>query len=234
MYYILFLFFTAALWGDEKPLRVGMELSYPPFETVDERGEPRGFSVDLAKELAQYLHRQLVIENISYVGLIPALKNGQIDLIISSMSATEERKNSIDFSDPYLAVNLALLVNRHSSVRSAADLNQKGRKVVVKIGTTGYHYAEKHFPLAEIILLDKESGAVMEVVQGKADAFLYDQFSVYTHWKKNPKETRALFVPLQTEYWSIGIRKGNHELKEKVNAFLKQFQKERLKKSYHL
>src|SRR5690349_6158238 len=83
-------------------LVVGMELNYPPFETVDPQGKPSGISVDMAKVLGQRLHREVQIENIPFDGLVPALKTGKIDLIISSMTETPARAQSIAFSEPYL------------------------------------------------------------------------------------------------------------------------------------
>ena len=118
-----------------RPLRVGMELSYPPFEMTDTDGRPTGVSVRLAEALAADLGRDLVIENITFDGLIPALKTGKIDCIISSMTATPERARSIAFSDPYLKTGLALLVAKDSPVNAAADLDQPGRVVAVKKGT---------------------------------------------------------------------------------------------------
>src|SRR5262245_4181443 len=94
----------------EPPLRVGMELSYPPFEMRDEKGERKGVSVDLARALAESLGRPLNIQNMPFDGLIPAMKTGKIDLILSSMTATDERARVIDFSDPYLKTGLCLLV----------------------------------------------------------------------------------------------------------------------------
>ena len=87
-----------------------MELSYPPFEMTDPQGRPTGVSVRLAEALAKHLGRELVVENIAFDGLIPALKTGKIDCIISSMTATPERSRSIAFSEPYLKTGLALLV----------------------------------------------------------------------------------------------------------------------------
>jgi polar amino acid transport system substrate-binding protein len=83
-------------------LVVGMELAYPPFEMTDTQGNPSGVSVDLARELGKFLHKDVVIQNIAFDGLIPSLKTGKIDLVISSMTATSERAQSIDFSAPYL------------------------------------------------------------------------------------------------------------------------------------
>ena len=79
-----------------------MELAYPPFEMRDAEGAPAGVSVELARELGRALGRSVEIENIAFDGLIASLKTGKIDLIISSMTSTEQRAKSIDFSEPYL------------------------------------------------------------------------------------------------------------------------------------
>lgn len=203
-----------------KPLMVGMELAYPPFEMTDTAGKPTGISVDLATDLAKYLGRPLVIENMSFDGLIPALKTGKIDLIISSMTATAERAQSIDFSEPYIATGLCLLLRKDSPARGIADLDRPGVKVAVKKGTTGHLYASEKLKRATLLVLDKDAAAVLEVVQGKADAFIYDQMSIYQNWQRNKDTTRAILDPFQKESWAIGIRKGNDELRTKVNAFL--------------
>src|SRR5690554_2410436 len=83
--------------NDDRNLVVGMELAYPPFEMTDTRNNPTGISVDFAQALADYTDRQLVIENMAWTGLLPALETGKIDLIISSMTITEERKERVDF-----------------------------------------------------------------------------------------------------------------------------------------
>jgi len=204
-------------------LTVGMELSYPPFEMTDEKGEPRGISVDLARELGKELGRKVIIQNTAFDGLIPALKSGKIDMIISSMTITGERKQSIDFSDPYLSTGLCLLVAKKSPVNSVADLDKPGMTVAVKKGTTGHTYATRMIKNARLLVLDKEAAAVLEVVQGKADAFIYDQMSTYQNWKKNPETTRALLNPFQKEQWGIAMRKGDTQLAEQVNRFLTTF-----------
>src|SRR5271170_5448327 len=91
-------------------LVVGMELAYPPFEMIDQQGQPAGVSVDLAHDLGKQLGREVQIENIPFHGLIPSLQTRKIDLVISSMTATPERAKSIAFSDPYLQTGLCLLV----------------------------------------------------------------------------------------------------------------------------
>lgn len=206
----------------EPPLRVGMELSYPPFEMRDEKGEPKGVSVDIARALAESLGRPLEIQNLPFDGLIPALKTGKIDLILSSMTATDERARVIDFSDPYLKTGLCVLVGAKSEAKTIADFNQSGKTIVVKKGTTGHLYATKNLKAPKVLVLDKEGAAVLEVVQGKADAFIYDQMSVFSHWKRNQDTTRALLDPFQQESWAVGLPKGS-PLREKVNAFFKSY-----------
>lgn len=206
-----------------KPLVVGMELAYPPFEMTDAKGRPAGISVDLAKAMAAYLGRPLKIENLPFDGLIPALKTGSIDLILSSMTDTEERRQSIDFSQPYLNTGLAILAAKDAPVQRVEDLNQPGRRVAVKLGTTGELYAKDHLPNAEITALKEESACALEVAQGKADAFLYDQMSVYNNWKKHAETTRPILEPFRREAWAIGIRKGNDDLRADVNRFLDAF-----------
>lgn len=206
-----------------KPLIVGMELAYPPFEMTDTNGKPSGVSVDLATDLAKSLGRPVVIQNTSFDGLIPALKTGKVDLVISSMTATAERAQSIDFSEPYLSTGLCLLLKKDSAAKGIEDLDKVGVKVAVKKGTTGHLYATAKLKNAEILVLDKESAAVLEVSQGKADAFIYDQMSTYQNWQRNKTTTRAILEPFQKESWAVGISKGNDELKGKVNAFIKEY-----------
>jgi polar amino acid transport system substrate-binding protein len=200
-----------------------MELAYPPFEMQDPGGNPSGVSVDLATALGAYLHEPVTIENIPFSGLIPALKTGKIDLIISSMTETPERAQSIDFSDPYLSTGLCLLVKKGSAIQGIAGVDRPEMTVVVKQGTTGQAYARDRIKAARVLVLDKETACVMEVTQGKADAFIYDQMSTYANWKRNPDGTRPILRPFQAESWAIGIRQGNTALRDQVNAFLKDF-----------
>lgn len=204
-------------------LIVGMELAYPPFEMTDPQGHPAGVSVDLANALGKYLGQEVEIQNTSFDGLIPALKTGKIDLIISSMTATPERAQSIDFSEPYLKTGLCLLVAKNSTAQSIGDLDHPGKTIAVKQGTTGHNFATRNLQQAKVLVLDTESACVLEVVQGKADAFIYDQMSTYLNWKKNPDTTRPILKPFKEESWAAGVRKGNTELLAKVNDFLKDY-----------
>ncbi|MTI71672.1 MAG: transporter substrate-binding domain-containing protein [Firmicutes bacterium] len=233
IFLILILTVTITACSNEKPastldkdtLVVGMELAYPPFELTDKEGNPSGISVDLAKALGEYLGKNIRIENMAYQGLIPSLKTGKIDLIISSMTITDERLESIDFSNPYCRAYLSVLANKNSDIESIDDLNKKGKKVAVKKGTTGHIYASENLKNAEIMVFDKQGICVLEVTQGKADAFIYDQMTIYKNWKMNENKTTAILKPFQEEFehWGIGMRKENDKLRKSVNEFLKEY-----------
>ena len=209
---------------EDDTLTVAMELAYPPFETKDDSGNPSGISVDLAKALGEYLGRPVVIENIAWDGLIPSLQTGKADIIISSMTITSERAETVDFSDPYAHAYLALLVGKLSGVESAEYLNQPGKVIAVKKGSTGYVYANKNLDKATINSFASENACVTEVAQGKADAFIYDQLTIYRQNLANAESTKAIMIPFQdADNWGIAVKKGNTELLEQINAFLAEF-----------
>ena len=218
--------FAVSGCAQKKPdeLVVGMELAYPPFETKDEYGNPTGVSVDFARAFGEYAGRSVKIENISWDGLIPALQTGKVDMVISSMTIKEERLEKIDFSKPYAKSLLALLVNSGSNISKAEDLNQEGKIIAAKTGTTGQIYAQNNLTKATIVSFPDESACVTEVAQGKADAFIYDQLTIYRNNMKNPDTTKAVFIPFQgVEYWGVGVKKGNQELLDQINAFIDEF-----------
>ncbi len=210
----------------ENTLVVGMELNYPPFEMIDAQGKPAGISVEMAQALASSLGKTLRIENVPFDGLIPALKTGKLDLIISSMTDTPQRAQSIDFSAPYLRTGLCLLVNKAANIHSLAEADRAGYRIAVKQGTTGQMYAKEHLKQAEVLTLDKEDACVLEVTQGKAQGFIYDQMSVLKHAQQHPDSTVALLEPFQIENWAIGIRKGSDDLHRQVDKFIQQFKAE--------
>lgn len=208
----------------EKPLVVAMELAYPPFEMKDEAGNPAGISVDFAKAFGEYIGRDVKIENTAWDGLIPSLQTGKADMIVSSMTITEERAKSVDFSKPYANSLLAVLTNKNAGISTIDDLNKEGKRVAVKTGSTGHIYAQNHLTNAEVLAFADESACVTEVTQGKADGFIYDQLTVYRNWQDNPETTSAVFIPFQkAEKWGAAVAKGNDELLSKLNEFIDKF-----------
>ena len=218
---------TNASTNKKDKLVVAMELAYPPFETKDDAGNPTGVSVDFAKAIGEHLGKEVEIVDTAWDGLIPSLQTGKADLIISSMTITEARKEMVDFSDPYANSLLAILSNKDSGITNIDDLNQPGKKVAVKTGSTGHIYAQENLKNAEVIALADESACVTEVSQGKADGFLYDQLTIYRNNQSHPDTTSATFIPFQNiEYWGVAMKKGNTELLNDINAFIKKYTSE--------
>ena len=163
--FVFFLFQVFQLHAEPDPLVIGMELEYPPFEFVAEDGTNDGVSVKMAKALSSYLGRPLEIQNIKFDALITALKSDNIDLIISSMTATEERRKSINFSDPYVTTGLAMLVPNDSPIKSIEDLMTGKWKVVVKLGTTGESFARSELKNTTIVTMKQDPVCALEVDQ---------------------------------------------------------------------
>jgi len=103
------------------------------------------------------------------------------------------------------------------------DIDQPGKTVVVRQGTTGEVFARANLKQARVLTLEKENACVLEVAQGKADAFIYDQMSVFQNARRHSAKVRALLAPLQQESWAVALRPEDTALLEQVNAFLAKF-----------
>jgi polar amino acid transport system substrate-binding protein len=205
---LLLLMFAGCSSKQSDALVVGMELAYPPFETKDNNGNPMGVSVELAKAFGEYLGREVIIENINWTGLIPALQTDKVDLVISSMTITEVRKESVDFSDGYAKAYLAFLVNKDSPVVITGALNNAERTIAVKTGSTGDFYVTNNYPLAKVLRLDDESAAIAEVINGRADAFIYDQLTIVRNYQQYQDKTKTVFIDnQQPEFWELLLKR---------------------------
>ncbi len=220
--------------GGEKPkaeekketLHCAIELAYGPFDYKDEKGEPTGIDVDLIRDFAEEYNYDLVIDDTAWDGLIPALQTGKADLVISAMSITEERDKLVDFSDAYAMARIAILASAGSKAETDADFNSPDITVAVKSGTVGHIYAEEYFPEAKLTILSDESACIQEVLQGKADGFLYDELTCTNYHAENPDKTKC--IPLShadSGGWGVAVQEGNTKLKGELDAFIKDYYK---------
>lgn len=201
---------------------VGMEVEYYPFEYADTKGEPMGFDVDLAKLIAQEMGVKLEIKDMEWTGLIPALQSGKVDLVISGMTRTLERAKAVTFTEPYFITGLCVLLSakKAADMNTVEELNAAGRILAVKTGTTGDLVATKRFPNASINRFKDETACVREVVEGRADAFFYDQISIAKHHAQNKSTTRAILKPFTYEPFAMALRKGDFDFLNWLNTFL--------------
>ena len=201
----------------------GMELSSPPFD-MTRRTQPTGIDVELARALAASLGKELVIRNTAFDGLIPALQTGKIDLILSSMTITPQRAESIDFSTPYLQTGICLLVNAGSDVHKSDDLDRPeaqggssrtARRVLLRTGNTS---RRRSFCKSA-----SRARACWKWCRAKRTRSSTISSRSSPTSAKNPRTTRAVLEPLRKEAWGVGSAKGNADLLQQVNAFLADF-----------
>ena len=190
-------------------LVVLMEAEFRPF-TWKDAGTLRGFDVDLAREIGAALGVPVEFRERAFQLLASELIEGRGDLVISGVTATPERALECSFSDPYfLTRTIALLaVPRAAGVRGAADLDDAARTVVVQKGSTGETATRRRLPRAHLVTLDTESLCALEVAQGRADAFVYDEYQVRAHHAQHLEATRVLDETLSVEPYGIECRKG--------------------------
>jgi polar amino acid transport system substrate-binding protein len=199
-----------------------MEVKFFPFEYADTEGKPTGFDVDIASMMAKELGVEIEIKDMEFSGLIPSLQGGKIDMIISGMTRTLTRAKTVAFSDPYFETGLCALISkkRAPDVTEIAQLNAPGRIIAVKLGTTGDIITSKMFPNAQVNRFKEETACVMEVVAGRADAFIYDQLSISKHQKQNPDTTLAILKPFTYEPYAMAIRSGDFDFLNWLDLFL--------------
>lgn len=207
----------------EKKLIVGTEPTFPPFEMTDEKtGEIIGFDIDLIKKIAENQGLEVEIQSIGFDGLIPALQSGQIDIIASGMTITEDRAKEVLFSEPYINAGLALAVlESNMEITSVEDL--EGLTVGVQIGTTGSEKAEELLAqglIKEVKTYNTVDIVMMELVNGGIDAVINDLPVTTAYIAKQPGTIKMVGEPLSSESYGFAVRSEDTELAEKINAGL--------------
>jgi polar amino acid transport system substrate-binding protein len=204
-----------------KPLRVGMEIAYKPFEFVDETGKPAGFDVDLTAAVAKHLGRDVEHVNLGFDTLINELVSGRIDVICSGMSYTDERAKTVDFTRPYAGSPMWMLASTALVKNGASldDLDQSGTKIAVQRGTTGEMKARARFKKAEFLVFGTQGEAGDTVATGRAHLFVYDKVTIETLHDGHKDTTRVLPGDLGQESYCMAVAKGS-PLKAQIDAFL--------------
>lgn len=206
-------------------LRVGFEAGYMPFEMTDSKGRFVGFDMDMAKEMAKAMGVKFVPVNTAWDGIIPALITEKFDIIMSGMTVTQERNLKINFCDPYIIVGQTILLNnKHEGViTSYKDLNDSQYIVTSKLGTTGEQAVKRMIPKCNYKSFETETEAALEVVNGKADAFVYDlPMCVVFNAQQGAGNLVFLDEPFTYEPLAWAINKGDPDFLNWLNNFLNQ------------
>ncbi|NCO53187.1 MAG: transporter substrate-binding domain-containing protein [Deltaproteobacteria bacterium] len=210
---------------DRGVLRVGMEPGYMPFEMTNQKGEIIGFDVDMAKRIAKAMGVKLELVSTAWDGIIPALLTNKFDMIMSGMTVTAERNLKIAFANPYIVVGQSILVKKEyaGEVKSYKDLNSPKFKVGSKLGTTGEQATKRLIAKANYISFETEQEGVMDLVNGKIDAFVYDlPYMAIANAQKSEGKLIFLDQPFTYEPLGWAIRHGNADFLNWLNNFLAQ------------
>ncbi|MFP4306231.1 MAG: transporter substrate-binding domain-containing protein [Desulfococcaceae bacterium] len=206
-------------------LRVGFEAGYVPFEMTDKNGNFVGFDIDMAKEMAKAMGVKFVPVNTAWDGIIPALLSNKFDIIMSGMTVTQERNLKVNFADPYIIVGQTILLNKkhEGAVGSYRDLNDAKYTVTSKLGTTGEQAVKRHIPKAEYKSFETETEAFLEVLNGKADAYVYDLPNcVYLYAQQGEGKVIFLDEPFTYEPLAWAVNKGDPDFLNWLDNFLRQ------------
>ena len=206
-------------------LRVGFESGYMPFEMTDKTGKFIGFDMDFGRRLAKAMGVKFVPVNTAWDGIIPALMTDKFDIIMGGMTITQERNLKINFADPYIVVGQTILLNNkhEGKVLSYKDLNDPKYILTSRMGTTGEQAIKRMIPKATYKGFESEAEAGLEVINGKADALVYDlPFCGFLYGSQGKGKTVFLNQPFTYEPLAWAINKGDPDFLNWLNNFLRQ------------
>ena len=204
-------------------LTVGMNLQFEPEMYLDDNNEPAGYDVDLLNALADKMGVKLDIVNLDFDGLIPGLQSKKFDMVSVGLTATDERKEVIDFSREYVPYVSVLAVPEADEGPFTIDnYNVAGNKITALQGSSGEQLAKDTFPEAEIEGLAQQNSALLEVATGRAQGSVLEDYILAQYTKSNPDQLKVaeLPEPLAIGYGSWAVQKGNTELTDALDEFL--------------
>lgn len=211
----------------EKILHIGCEGAFAPFTYIDKQGEITGFDIDLIKKLGEHLGYKVVIDVMQFDGLIPALMVGNIDLIISGFTITEERAQKVDFSDPYYLCGMSYVVKKEDAEIYNSYEKLDGKKICTQLAATGTNFAKKYLKKSELKIFNAPPETFIELGNGACVAAIHDKpVNDFFLTRDNSSRFTSIDIKqhLDKEYYGIAVRKGNKVLLDKINQGLKEIE----------
>lgn len=211
-------------------LKIGTSATREPFCFIDSSKQVTGHDGELAKRIGVKLGRPIEFVDMKFSALIPSLKSGKVDLIISGMTATEERKKSVDFSTSYFQNSQVLIVKKENSDEQITNENStkfksiddiKDKRIGVLLGSVHDTYALKNYPKAAVLQYKSPSELLLAVKSSKVDAAIYTHESLLEIFRID-RELKLLGDTLFTVPIGMGFNKQNGALRGKFNVFLKK------------
>lgn len=207
-------------------LTVGTNAEFPPFEFVDDSGQPDGFDVALIKAIGEKLGVEVEIENMEFDALVASIGN-KIDVAIAGMTVTDERKENADFSDPYYDALQYVILPEGSEIAAFDDL--AGKTIGVQLGTTGDFIASDDVDGAEVKQYNKGVDAVNDLLNGRLDCVIIDKNPALVFAGKFEGQLTAVDgeqFNFGVENYAIAMPKGDTALAAQINGALKELKED--------
>ncbi len=209
--------FASCGGADDNVLTMATNAEFPPFEYL-ESGEVVGADVDIANAIAEELGMKLEITNIDFDAALTGTATGKYDMAVAGITANEDRRKNMNFSEDYYKASQAIIVMADSEIKVAADL--EGKTVSCQEGTTGEQYLlDNNY---EIQSYKTGAEAIAALTAGKVDAVVIDNAVAVALSAKQNGKTVVLDEALTQENYAIALKLGDDELTEKINGALKK------------
>ena len=201
---------------EDGQLLVGSDINFAPFEFIED-GEEKGFDIDLMNEIAERLGLEVEYVNTGFDNIFTQLAGGEFDAIISAITITDERKQTIAFSEPYFQANQALVTTKDSGIEGVDDLD--GKDLGTQAGTTGLDYARENFTDADIVEFPDAPAGFTAMAAGQVDAMFIDVPVAVEQVEGN--DDFVLVEEVSTnELYGIGVQQDNEALLDAINEAL--------------
>lgn len=199
-------------------IRIGVFSDKPPFGFVDEKGVNQGYDVYLAKRIAKDLlgdENKVEFVLVEAANRVEYLQSNKVDIILANFTVTPERKEKVDFANPYMKVSLGVVSPDGSPIKSVDDL--KGKKLVVNKGTTAETYFAKNYPDIELVKFEQNTEAFAALKDGRGAALAHDNTLLFAWARENEGYTTFISSLGDEDAIAPAVKKGNTELLEWVN-----------------
>jgi histidine transport system substrate-binding protein len=221
---------TGAMAKEWKTVRIGVDASYPPFESKAACGQVVGFDVDLTKALCARMNAKCVWVEQDFDGIIPALKGKKFDAIVSSLTVTDKRREQIDFSDKLFDAPARMIAKTGSPLLPTAE-SLKGKRIGVEQGTTQEAYAKAYWEPKGVTVVpyQNQDQVYADLTSGRLDAALQDEIQADAGFLKTPRGKGFAWAGPEVkdpktigEGTAIGLRKEDADLRTMFNRALAQ------------
>ena len=207
---------------DENQLVMVTEAGFAPYEYY-ENGEVVGVDVDIAREIAKYLGKTLVVKDIAFDSIINEVKTGKADFGAAGISYSDDRAKNVDFSINYAVSKQVVIVNNNSSITNVNGVSNK--KIAVQLGSIADTFVTEKYKSANVVRQKKYLAAIEDLKTGKVDCVVMDELPAKEIVSKN-EGIKILDGSLTNDSYGMVVKKGNKELLDAINIVLQKLKDE--------